>query len=451
MKQFLIEKLKEYKQAIITEAVTKGLNPDVPMKDSGIEWIGKIPEHWDTINSNALFSQRKQKANTQDKQLTASQKYGVVYQNEYMEVTGNHVVTVERDFSILKHVEKGDFIISMRSFQGGIEYSNLSGSISSAYVMLIPNVNYVYPRYYRWLLKSVVYIKALQSTSNLVRDGQALRYSNFAQVRLLKIPMSEQHDIADYLDKKCLSIDNVILQRQKIIKKLNEYKKSLIYEMVTGKKEVPDSPNKSVTVFFSPLISRFGKDYLEELLICKIVDCLENDLKGIVHLQKILYILEMYIGFPFGNVYQRYEHGPFDVNIYSYQKELKKKNWVESKKKGQHYYYKKGKKFSDYYIDYLECFSEYNGRIEKILDFFKNKRTNKSEKVATLFAAWNDFIIDGVNEPTDSQIIKEVTTNWTDNKGDSPDELWQSALDLIKKENLIPWGFGKHTVKKGEV
>lgn len=67
-----------------------------------------------------------------------------------MEMTGNKVVTVEKDFSILKHVEPNDFVISMRSFQGGLEYSELSGSISSAYVMLIPNMEKVYPPFYRW-------------------------------------------------------------------------------------------------------------------------------------------------------------------------------------------------------------------------------------------------------------------------------------------------------------
>ena len=236
-----IEEYKKLKQSIITEAVTKGVRPNRSMKDSGIDWVKEIPVEWNSINPKALFSQRKEKAAAGERQLTASQQYGVVFQDEYMEKTGAKVVTVEKDFDILKHVEKGDFVISMRSFQGGLEYSTNTGSISSAYVMLIPNLKYVFPRFFRWLLKSPIYINALQSTSNMVRDGQAMRYSNFAQVRLYTVPLDEQKEIADYLDKKCAAIDSLIQRKEAFLSEMESYKKSLIYEYVTGKKEVSAS------------------------------------------------------------------------------------------------------------------------------------------------------------------------------------------------------------------
>lgn len=234
-----IEEYKKLKQAVITQAVTKGIRGDREMKDSGIEWNDKIPAEWDSMNPKALFRQRKDKAFEGEKQLTASQQHGIMFQSDYMELTGTKVVTVEKDFDILKHVEAGDFVISMRSFQGGLEYSELSGSISSAYVMLVPNLELVYPRFYRWLLKSEVYIRALQSTSNMVRDGQAMRYSNFSQVRLYTVPMEEQEEIAQYLDEKCKIIDNLIAKKERYLSEIENYKKSLIFEYVTGKREVP--------------------------------------------------------------------------------------------------------------------------------------------------------------------------------------------------------------------
>ena len=208
------------------------------MKESGIEWASLIPSEWESVNPKALFSQRKEKAVPGERQLTSSQKYGIVYQDDYMELTGSRVVVVQKDFDILKHVEAGDFIISMRSFQGGLEYSTKSGSISSAYVMLVPNLNLVYPRFYRWLLKSEVYIRALQRTSNMVRDGQAMRYSNFGQIRLYTVPLQEQIEIADYLDEKCATLDALIDRKEKFVSEIESYKKSLIYEYMTGKKEV---------------------------------------------------------------------------------------------------------------------------------------------------------------------------------------------------------------------
>ena len=237
--QTQIDILEQYKRSVITEAVTRGLNPDVEMKDSGTPWCPLIPIHWKYANPKALFTQRLDRAYPGDKQLTASQEYGVIYQDEYMGLTGTKIVTVMKDFSILKHVEPNDFVISMRSFQGGLEYSERRGSISSAYVMLIPNNEYVYPPFYRWFFKSSKYINAIQSTSNLVRDGQAMRYANFAQVPLFIIPLDEQKQISEYLDEKVRKIDEILKSKNNQLEILAEYKKSLIYEYVTGKKEVP--------------------------------------------------------------------------------------------------------------------------------------------------------------------------------------------------------------------
>ena len=231
--QTQIDILEQYKRSVITEAVTRGLNPDVEMKDSGTPWCPLIPIHWKYANPKALFTQRLDRAYPGDKQLTASQEYGVIYQDEYMELTGTKIVTVMKDFSILKHVEPNDFVISMRSFQGGLEYSERRGSISSAYVMLIPNNEYVYPPFYRWFFKSSKYINAIQSTSNLVRDGQAMRYANFAQVPLFIIPLDEQKQISEYLDEKVRKIDEILKCKNNQLDILAEYKKSLIYEYVT--------------------------------------------------------------------------------------------------------------------------------------------------------------------------------------------------------------------------
>lgn len=230
----IIELLQEQRTAVICSAVTKGIDSTAKMKDSGVAWLGEIPEHWGVSKSQWLFSLRKEKARPDDEQLTASQHFGIVYQKDYM-AQGSRVVQVVLGKDILKHVEPDDFVISMRSFQGGIEWSNLRGKISSAYVMLIPQKQYVYSPYFRWLLKSHNYILALQSTSNLVRDGQALRYDNFRMVDLPLVPLDEQRAIADYLNKKIAKLDSIIADVTEQIEKLKEYRQSVISEVVTGK------------------------------------------------------------------------------------------------------------------------------------------------------------------------------------------------------------------------
>ncbi|MDX6038687.1 restriction endonuclease subunit S [Scandinavium lactucae] len=234
IKEQEINLLKERKQIIIQKSVTQGLDPNVPMKDSGVDWIGTIPEHWETERSRWLFRERKEKARKSDEQLTASQKYGVISQQKFMELEGRRVTQVELNFDILKHVEENDFVISMRSFQGGIEYCAYTGCVSSAYVPLIP-CELVHSPYYKHLLKSQRYIEALQCTSNLVRDGQALRYENFCMVDLLIVPFEEQVAIANFIDnQEKLFLRNITIMKDQI-EKLKEYKTTLINSAVTGK------------------------------------------------------------------------------------------------------------------------------------------------------------------------------------------------------------------------
>ncbi|MCP9791495.1 restriction endonuclease subunit S [Vulcanococcus limneticus] len=211
-------------------------------KDSGVEWLGEVPEHWSVGQSRRRFALRNQRAHEDDEQLTASQKLGIVKQIDFVESEGRRVVEVIKGADILKHVEPGDFIISMRSFQGGIEYSLYRGSISSAYVMLSP-IKDIHPGFFRWLFKSDRYIQALQSTSNLVRDGQALRFSNFTQVDLPLIPHSEQASIASFLDDETAKIDALIAEQQRLIELLQEKRQAVISQAVT-KGLNPDAPMK---------------------------------------------------------------------------------------------------------------------------------------------------------------------------------------------------------------
>lgn len=233
-----IDEYKNLREAVISNATTRGIKKNRSMKSSGVEWLPEIPADWNVLSPKVVFTQRKDRAIKGERQLTASQKHGIMYQDDYMKEEGVRIVTVEKDFSILKHVEPDNFVISMRSFQGGLEYSYLRGCISSAYVMLIPNHKYVYSEYYKWFFKSDKYINALQSTSDLIRDGQALRYANFVKLKLFDIPIEEQKEIADYLNKKVPKIDSLIAEKESLINDLEAYKKSLIYEVVTGKRRV---------------------------------------------------------------------------------------------------------------------------------------------------------------------------------------------------------------------
>lgn len=233
-----IDTLEAYKRSVITEAVTKGLDKNVQLKDSGVKWCQEIPVHWSIIPSKYLFGNSDLRRYADDVLLTASQKYGVISQEEYMINENAKIVLANQGIDKWKHVEPNDFIISLRSFQGGLEMSKVYGCVTWHYIVLKAKKQ-IYHDYYKWLFKSDAYIKALQNTCNYIRDGQDLRFSNFAQVPLFVVPIEEQKQIAQYLDQKVSDIDTVIKTKQEQLLALADYKKSLIYEYVTGKKEVP--------------------------------------------------------------------------------------------------------------------------------------------------------------------------------------------------------------------
>ena len=232
-----IETLEQYKHSVITEAVTKGLNPDVEMKNSGLRWCEKIPATWEVIPAKYLFHNSDTRKFPNDELLTASQKYGLISQTDYMKRENAKIVLANAGIENWKHVEPNDFVISLRSFQGGLEMSEISGCVTWHYVVLRA-AQKVFQRYYKWLFKSSKYINALQATCNFIRDGQDLRFSNFAKVPLFIPPYKEQCEIAAYLDEKTTAIDAVMQSKKKQLEVLDSYKKSLIYEYVTGKKEV---------------------------------------------------------------------------------------------------------------------------------------------------------------------------------------------------------------------
>lgn len=223
------ELLSSLKQSEIANVVTKGLNPNVRMKDSGIPWIGLIPEHWETRKIKFLFKERSEKGFPNEPVLCATQKYGVIPQSMYE----NRVVVVNKGLDGLKLVKKGDFVISLRSFQGGIEYAHYQGIISAAYTVLMPSkdINLLYVKY---LFKSHPFIGLLKTCVTGIREGQNINYDMLRNNCLMLPPASEQQAIVDYIEAKLSKIDSCMADLQAEIDYLKEFKQRLICDVVTG-------------------------------------------------------------------------------------------------------------------------------------------------------------------------------------------------------------------------
>lgn len=229
--------LKEKRAAVITHAVTKGIDPDAPMKDSGVDWLGHVPAHWDVVPPTALFTESKERAREGDQMLSATQKYGVIPLAEYEALEQRQVTMAVVNLNMRKHVEVGDFVISMRSMDGGLERARAVGSVRSSYSVLKPGPD-VEGRFYGALMKSSLYIQALRLTSNFIRDGQDLNFGHVRKVKLPKPDLREQAGIADHIEAETARIDGLIALTERSIDLLREKRAALITAAVTGKIDV---------------------------------------------------------------------------------------------------------------------------------------------------------------------------------------------------------------------
>lgn len=236
-----ISLLEDYKKSVITEAVTKGLNPDAEMKDSGIEWIGEIPKDWVTIRIGNVFSLRNERNYLPMEQVQLLSLYsgkGVFPTGEEGTTnSGNHAQTVA-DYKIVK---TNDIVVNIiLAWMGSLGISNYNGVVSPAYDVYIPNEEKVVPHYYHYVFRtSGIANECYRYGRGIMMMRWRTYSSEFKRIHVPFPPLEEQQQIADYLDSKCSEIDTLIADKKRQLDILADYKKSLIYEYVTGKKEVP--------------------------------------------------------------------------------------------------------------------------------------------------------------------------------------------------------------------
>lgn len=237
-----IEDLKAYENSLITKAVTKGLNTNVPMKASGIEWIGKIPENW-------KFEKLKYLSSCNDETLDDSTRKD--YEFDYVDISsvtfGKGIskyekMTFETSPSRARRIVKaGDVIIStVRTYLKAIAYiqkHDLPIVVSTGFAVLRPNSK-VNKRFFMYATQANTFISRIEADSYGV-SYPAINADKLVNCGILVPPKKEQAEVAKYLDEKCAEINKLILQKTRQSKLIREYKSSLIYDYVTGKKQVP--------------------------------------------------------------------------------------------------------------------------------------------------------------------------------------------------------------------
>lgn len=239
IKEQQIVLLKERKQIIIQKAVTQGLDPTVPMKLSGVDWIGEIPKHWEVVRFKNLFSQSRLPVRIGDGVVT-SYRDGQVTLRTNRRLEGYTEAIIEGGY---QGIRKGQLVLnSMDAFEGAIGVSDSDGKCTPEYVICDPNRGGISQYYFAYLLREMALGKYIQVICNAVRQRAVrIRYNNLAPRFMVVPPESEQEEIVKFIESEKVKIGDGIDHLQSQIEKLKEYKTTLINSAVTGKiKITPD-------------------------------------------------------------------------------------------------------------------------------------------------------------------------------------------------------------------
>ena len=451
-----IEDYKKYREAIITKSVTKGLKNNVDMKSTNIEWVDKIPFAWhETRLKNKIYV----RARLGWKGLKAEE-----YVNKgYPLLSAFNIINSKLNFEDVNYINKfrydespeiklslGDILLVKDGAGIGkcaiVEKLPTASTVNGSIALLTcdKSLNSKYLYYY-------FLSKIFQKYIDRLKDGMGVPHLFQRDIKMIYLaipPIEEQNKIVKFLNIKCNEIDSLIKNKERIIIELEAYKKSLIYECVTGKKEV--GSNKLLNKNISTGIKVKCKDniFAQSILLCKIIEELSKYNLGRVKAEKALYLIEKYVGFDFSNNYVREKAGPLAEPIYKCETIISKSNkWVKVKNVNKHIEYEILPDFNKYKKYYNNYYSSYDDKIEKIIEIIKDCSTDKAEMIATLYASWNYFIIKK-EKISNLKIVRDVRENWNDTKKRFDEKKWLDVLEEMKQIGLTPKGNGNLTIIK---
>jgi len=436
-KERQIVRLQEKRTALISHAVTKGLNPNAKMKDSGIEWLGNLPSHWETVRLKYCADLINERVDAWESDLRYT---GLEHIESW---TGKRIEPNGEASSDgqANHYKAGDVLFGkLRPYLAKVLRTQEEGICTGELLVLRPRrllpdylFNYMLTRDFIFVVDASTYGAKMPRAS----------WEFIGNLPMFVPPEDEQRAIAAFLDRETARIDGLIEKIRKSIDLLREYRTALISAAVTGKIDVRGELEAVQPQRKAPPAFR------RAVLAAEIADRLHGDPTfGRVKFQKILYLCEDHLGMDLEGNYRRQAAGPLDSRMlrsvegqmeqqkwYAAQSDARRTTYVPLENAGGHRKY-----FDNYWSGYREG-------LDSLIALLRPLDTERCEIVATLFAAWNDLII--VGKPfDDDDILREVRTNWHESKERFDEDRLRKALQWMRDKNLMPQGRGKATTMR---
>lgn len=435
-KRALLDRLAEKRQTLITRAVTKGLNPDAPMKPSGIDWLGDIPAHWETKKLRYTVKN----LNNFRVPIAAELRKGAERTYPYYGASGiiDYVDEYIFDFPTVLVAEDGANLLSRSTplafSADGKYWVNNHAHILKPEALTI------------WFCESILAMYPLDPYISGSAQPK-LTKDSLSSLPVWVPPLEEQRQIEKDTASQAAALKEAEIPLRGSLAKLEEYRTAIITAAVTGRLNIPEN-----NVVRLPAKREANDAFKRSVLAAHIADAFcDQPTFGRVKFQKTLHLCEAHLGLEeVGGNYHRRAAGPFDTRMmHSVHSQLEKQGWVEIERrsKGKGYEYRRGQKLDAYRTYYDRYFGSRSDTIDALLALLAPMDTRQSEIVSTAYAAWNDLLLDG-HDATDDEILHLILNDWADEKQRIPEERWRAALGWMREKGLIPRGEGSHT-KRG--
>lgn len=451
-KRALLDRLAEKRQALISHAVTRGLNPDAPLKDSGIDWLGKVPAHWE-VKKLYRFTDPQRPI-----------RYGIVlpgpnFPDGVPIIKGGDVkpdrLTLDQlnrtDPEIEAGYERsrmkaGEIVFSIRGSYGDVEIvpDELDGCNLTQDTARVSPGEGIDTHWLLYALKSHVTRLHLEARAL----GSTITGVNIFDLRRVPLPVppvEEQGEIGRFLAATTAHLDETVGKCLLSLEKLQEYRAALVTAAVTGKIKAlltEDGPK--------PAKKEAPAAFKRSVLAAYIADTLcDHPTFGRVKFQKLLHLCEAHLEIQevAGN-YHRDAAGPFDTQMMrSVHSQIEKQGWIAPVKGDKGWTYARGEKVDGYRDHFDRYFGDRKEALEDLLALIAPMKTQQAEIVSTAFAAWNDLLLEG-KTPSDDDIVDLILNDWTESKKAISPDRWHSALVWMREKGLTPRGLGEHTKRK---
>lgn len=460
----LIAVLNEQKQAIINQAVTRGLDPDVPLKPSGIEWLGNIPKDWEIASFGRFLRGIDQGWSpvAAEGEFTESQwavltlsciRKGVFQPKAFKPIASEASVPAQLE------VSDGDLLISRsntRQLVGDcciVKSPRPRTIISDLIYRLHIRENVLSPKFaLLWLLSKTarrqIETDARGSSSTMVK----LSHGHIKRWKIILPKIDQQIKIVDNVDKRLKPIHRAIELTKREIYLIREYHTRLITDVVTGKLDVrhlTQDAVKDADIIRSPRPKKHTEftanvSFKRAVFATEIVARLHKEPTfGHVKFEKLIFLCEKRCGIDLGSTYHRMAAGPYDNRaLRSIDSQMKKQKWYAVQKDRKRYQYVPLARAGTHKTYFDRYFSDIEKEFSNIIKIFRKFNTERCEIVATLYSAWEDLLADDL-AVTDEEIVKEVLQHWHPSKQRIDSGRWLCAVEWMRKEGFVPKVIGR--------